>query len=365
MKAGKSLERRSTIVCIPRAFVGWFGVDAGEPKVLRTTHNPNQPVNHVEFKRVLSWNVFALFSLALGQAFRCSASTQRWHNAKICAAASQTRRHSGSPMLLDLFSRQLSEELQGISSWILIPTSGNNQKEGVHTGTSQKKSIPSRLGAMIRAYYFHEKATDVIKDAPNHCLTAYHKTNCGGTHYPPSTSTCIIFEFCITIPSPSVFTFEFLRRNWKKTSAPWAWSTDEPLLPWLLVRRVALAIWLLLTETSCPSSLPAGIPGRSSARRVPDWDFWHTRSMVALVSMKTLFSCMSKSTVRATMSKLLVQRFQVRFDMICCDVTSMEFVWLSGFGVHTQDVDDKGASRKGQWSQLSFQTSGGGHQMYI
>lgn len=218
---------------------------------------------------------------------------------------------------------------------------------------------------MIRAYYFHEKATDVIKDAPNHCLTASHKTNCGGTHYPPSTSTCMIFEFCITIPSPSVFTFEFLRRNWKKTSAPWAWSTDEPLLLWLLVRRVALAIWLLLTKTSCPSSLPAGIPGRSSARRVPDWDFWHTRSMVALVSMKTLSSCMSKSTVRSTMSKLLVQRFQVRFDMICCDVTSMEFVWLSGFGVHTQDVDDKGASRKGQWSQLSFQTSGGGHQMYI
>lgn len=80
MKAGKSLERRSTIVCIPRAFVGWFGVDAGEPKVSRTTHNPNQPVNHVEFERVLSWNVFALFSLALGQAVRCSASTQRWHN---------------------------------------------------------------------------------------------------------------------------------------------------------------------------------------------------------------------------------------------------------------------------------------------
>ena len=214
-------------------------------------------------------------------------------------------------MLLDLFSRQLSEELQGISSWILIPTSGNNQKEGVHTGTSQKKSIPSRLGAMIRAYYFHEKATDVIKDAQNHCLTASDKTNCGGTHYPPSTSICMIFEFCITIPSPSVFTFGFLRRNWKKTSAPWAWSTDEPLLLWLLVRRVALAIWLLLTETSCPSSLPAGILGMSSARRVPDWDFWHIRSMVALVSMKTLSSCMSKSTVRSTMSKLLVQRFQV------------------------------------------------------
>ena len=32
MKAGKSLERRSTIVCIPRASVGSSGVDA-EPKV--------------------------------------------------------------------------------------------------------------------------------------------------------------------------------------------------------------------------------------------------------------------------------------------------------------------------------------------
>eukprot|EP00434_Breviolum_minutum_P015803 symbB.v1.2.013920.t1/scaffold996.1/size145880/1 len=31
-------------------------------------------------------------------------------------------------------------------------------------GNIAKKSIPSRLGAMIRAYYFHEKATDVIKE---------------------------------------------------------------------------------------------------------------------------------------------------------------------------------------------------------